>query len=179
MRWGEDMLRLCLFLLALNFDCFLSGLALGAAGIRSKPGAAALVAVISAAFFGLSLWLGEGLLVILPVKFLHKIGLAILLLLTLLWIAKFCGKGHGGMAGIWRAPHNLDVNDDKRLSSAEAVLLAFALALDSLGGGLAFGLLGEKPLLWSLSAGVLTYVLFFGANRLGWFVRRALKDGEQ
>lgn len=178
MQRGEDMLKLCLFLLVLNFDAFLSGLALGVAGIRAKAGAAALVALFSAGFFGASLWLGEGLLSFLPVNFLHKVGLVILVLLTLLWIGKFCGKDRGGFAGMWRTPQNLDVNADKHLSTAEAALLALALALDSLGGGLAFGLLGEKPLLWSGLAAVLTYALFMSANWLGRFVRRAVKEDE-
>lgn len=169
------MLKLCLFLLLLNFDCFLSGLAIGVAGIRVKSMAAALVALCSAVFFGCSLWFGESLLSILPVSFMNKLGLFLLILLTLLWIIKFCGKGRGGVAGIWRRPHNLDANADKHLSPAESLLLAVALALDSLGGGLAFGLLGEHPLFWSLMSAAVTYALFIGANWLGRFVRLGLK----
>lgn len=175
--WGEDMLELCLFLLVLNFDCFLCGLALGVAGIKVSRPAACLVAACSALFFGGSLLLGEVLLVLLPLDFLHDIGLALLLLLIVVWLLQFCGGRSADSVGkFWRRPQNLDTNTDKNLSGGEAVLLALALGVDSLGGGLAFGLLGEKPLFWTLLAAVMTYVLLFSANKLGRLLLQNLRQ---
>lgn len=170
------MLKLGLFLLLLNFDSLLSGLALGVAGIRVRAAAGALVALFSALFLGTALWLGNGLLGLLPVDLLHKLGLGLLVGLTVLWIGEFCLNKHGGLVGIWRTPCELDVNSDKYLSLPEAALLAFALAVDSLGGGLALGLLGENPLLWGVFSGVIAYVMFMGANFLGRELRLLAKD---
>lgn len=170
------MLKLGLFLLVLNFDSLLSGLALGVAGIRVRPSAGGLVALFSAAFLGAALWLGNGLLGLLPVDLLHKLGLGLLVGLTLLWIGEFCLNKHGGLVGIWRTPYELDADCDKYLSLAEAALLAFALAVDSLGGGLALGLLGQNPLFWSMLSGGIAYVMFMGANLLGRELRFAVRD---
>lgn len=174
--WGDFMFKLVLFLLVLNFDAFITGLALGVAGISVKPTAGAMVAVVSAAFFAVALWLGNGLLLFLPVDLLHKLGLLLLGILTLLWIVKFCRQKNGHMAGVWRAPRALDANADKYLSMPEAALLALALALDSLGGGLAFGLLGQNALLWGGAAALLGYVMFMGANLLGKDLRCVVKS---
>ena len=105
------MLELFCFLLALNFDCFLCGLALGVTGIRISTLAALLVAGCSAFCFGAAMALGGGLLAWLPVRFLHDLGLALLLLLTLGWIVSFCAKkSERGLAGLWRRPEKLDAN---------------------------------------------------------------------
>lgn len=170
-------MELCLFLLVLNFDCFLCGLALGVAGIKVSRPAAFLVAACSALFFGGSLLMGEALLVLLPLDFLHDIGLALLLLLILLWLLQFCGgKSADGVGKFWRRPQNLDINTDKSLSGSEAVLLSAALGVDALGGGLAFGLLGEKPLFWTLLAAVMTFGLLFSANKLGRLLLQNLRQ---
>lgn len=172
------MPELFCFLLALNFDCFLSGLALGVSGIRISTRAGLLVAGCSAFCFGVTMALGEQLLTWLPVKFLHSLGLVLLLLLTLGWIVSFCGKrGEGGLSNLWRRPEKLDSNADKTLSAVEAFLLSLALALDNLSGGLAFGLLGEKPALWAGLAAAVTFTLLAGANMLGRLLMRELKRG--
>ena len=171
------MLELCLFLLVLNIDCFLCGLAIGVAGIKVSRPAACLVAGCSALFFGVSLLMGETLLVLLPFDFLHEIGLGLLLLLIVVWLLKFCGgKSADSVGKFWRRPENLDSNTDKNLSGGEAVLLALALGVDSLGGGLAFGLLGEEPLFWTLLAAVITFVLLFSANKLGRLLLQNLRQ---
>lgn len=170
------MFKLGLFLLLLNFDSLLSGLALGLAGIRVRPSAGVLVAGLSAAFFGVTLWLGNGLLTLLPVDLLHKLGLGLLIGLTLLWIGEFCLNRRGGLSALWRAPRELDVNCDKYLSLPEAAFLALALAVDSLGGGLALGLLGENPLFWSLLSGALAYAMFMGADFLGRELRLTVRE---
>lgn len=172
------MRELFCFLLALNFDCFLSGLALGVSGIRISMRASLLVAGCSAFCFGTTMALGEQLLAWLPVEFLHSLGLVLLLLLTLGWIVSFCGKkGGNGISGLWRRPEKLDSNADKTLSAMEAFLLSLALALDNISGGLAFGLLGEKPALWAGMAAAVTFALLAGANMLGRLLVRELKRG--
>lgn len=173
MRGVIFMLKFGLFLLVLNFDALVSGLALGVAGIRVRPAAGGLVAGVSALFFGVALALGGSLAALFPVNLLHKLGLVLLAGLTLLWLGKFCGANRGGLAGIWRRPHQLDTNADKYLSLPEAALLALALALDSLSGGLAFGLLGQHILCWTALSGALAWAMFMGANRLGRVVVQA------
>lgn len=168
------MVKLLLFLLLVNFDVMVAALALGAALIRVKFAASVLVAAVSAAFFGVALVLGGSLAVIFPVDIMHDLGLVLLALLTLLWLKKFCGQERGGLAGIWRRPHRLDVNADKFLSLPEALLLAVAVGLDSTSGGLAFGLLGHQNPLWMLLCAAVAWLMFVGGNRLGREICRAL-----
>lgn len=161
------MLKYIMFLVVLNFDAFVSGLALGLGGIMVKSAAGVLVAVVSSVVFAVSLGFGAALVNLLPVVLLHRLGILLLLFLTLLWLIKFCGPSHGGLAGIWRCGEQLDANADQNLAMGEAALLAVALSLDSLGGGLAFGLLGQEPLLWGLMSALVAWVMFVGANWLG------------
>ena len=136
------MWELCLFLLLLNFDAFLTGLAFGFAGVRITSGACLLVAALSALYL----------------------------------IAKYCGQNsRNGLAGLWRRPEAVDNNADKRITPKEAALLGVALALDSLGGGLALGILLENVWLYTLLSAVFCYILLVFANRLAYYIARNLQ----
>lgn len=164
-----------LFVLLLNFDVFVSGLALGMSGICVRPAAGALVAGVSAGCFAVAGLLGAWFAAIFPMELLQRLGLILVVAITALWLMKFYGKERGGLAGIWRTPDKLDKNDDKRLAWAEGVVLAFAAALDSLSGGVAFGLLGKNTLFWGAVSFAVAWLMFMGANRLVQAVRNNIK----
>lgn len=165
------MWELCLFLLLLNFDAFLTGLAFGFAGVRITPGACLLVAALSALFLAAAMNVGGWLFSWLHAEWLSRLALVFLLLFTLYLIAKYCGRdSRSGLSGLWRRPDKLDNNADKRISTREAALLGVALALDSLGGGLALGVLLEHVWLYTLLSALFCYFLLAFANRLGCYI---------
>ena len=115
------MLELCLFLLLLNFDAFLTGLAFGFAGVRITNAACLLVSGLGALFLGLSMSAGGWLSALLHTELLSRLALVFLLLFTLYLIVKYCGKeGRGQLGGLWRRPARLDNNADKQISPGEA-----------------------------------------------------------
>ena len=96
------MLELCLFLLLLNFDAFLTGLAFGFAGVRITNAACLLVSGLGALFLGLSMSAGGWLSALLHTELLSRLALVFLLLFTLYLIVKYCGKeGRGQLGGLW------------------------------------------------------------------------------
>ncbi len=170
------MWELCLFLLLLNFDAFLTGLAFGFAGVRITSGACLLVAALSALFLALAMNVGGWLFAWLHAEILSKLALGFLLCFTLYLIAKYCGQNsRNGLAGLWRRPEAVDNNADKRITPKEAALLGVALALDSLGGGLALGILLENVWLYTLLSAVFCYILLAFANRLAYYIARNLQ----
>ena len=95
------MLELCLFLLLLNFDAFLTGLAFGFAGVRITNAACLLVSGLGALFLGLSMSAGGWLSALLHTELLSRLALVFLLLFTLYLIVKYCGKeGRGQLGGL-------------------------------------------------------------------------------
>lgn len=165
------MWELCLFLLLLNFDAFLTGLSFGVAGVKITSPACLLVAVLSALFFAAAMGLGDWLFAWLPTELLSRLALVFLLLFTVYLIAKYCGQGSkSGLSGLWRRPAALDNNADKCISLKEAALLGVALALDSLAGGLALGILLDDFLLYVLLSAIFCYYLLAFANRLGQYI---------
>lgn len=170
------MPELCLFLLVLNFDTFLTGLAFGVAGIMMTWGARAVIGACSAGFFGLAMWLGGLLPAVLPLESLQALASLVLLGCTLALVIKYCGRrSRGRLSGLWQRPAGLDSNADKRISPGEAVLLGVALALDTVAGGLAFGILDENALLGALLSGVICFVLLSLSNDLGHYTMRNLR----
>ena len=169
------MWELCLFLLLLNFDAFLTGLAFGFAGVRITSGACLLVAALSALFLALAMNVGGWLFAWLHAEILSKLALGFLLCFTLYLIAKYCGQNsRSGLAGLWRRPDRC-ANFDKRITPKEAALLGVALALDSLGGGLALGILLENVWLYTLLSAVFCYILLAFANRLAYYIAHNLQ----
>ncbi len=165
------MLELFLFLLLLNFDAFLTGLAFGIAGVRITMTACLLISSTTAIFFGCSMLLGTQLLAYFPFNILSKASFLFLLAFTVYLVAKYCGQSsRSSLAGLWRQPANLDNNADKRISAREAAVLGVALALDSLGGGLAFGLLQEAICLYTLLSAICCLVLLISSNLLGQYI---------
>ncbi len=162
------MWELCLFLLLLNFDAFLTGLAFGFAGVKITNPACLLVAALSALFLAAAMGLGGWLFAWLPTELLSRLALVFLLLFTVYLIAKYCGHGSkSGLNGLWQRPSALDNNADKRISLREAVALGVALALDSLAGGLALGILLDSFWLYAMLSAIFCYYLRALANRLG------------
>ena len=97
------MWELCLFLLLLNFDAFLTGLAFGFAGVRITNAACLLVSGLGALFLGLAMSAGGWLSALLHTELLSRLALVFLLLFTLYLIVKYCGKeGRGQLGGLWR-----------------------------------------------------------------------------
>ncbi len=165
------MLELCLFLLLLNFDAFLTGLAFGFAGVRITNAACLLVSGLGALFLGLAMSAGGWLCGWLQTELLSRLALGFLLLFTLYLIAKYCGKeGRGRLGGLWRRPARLDNNADKQISFGEAAWLGVALAVDSLGGGLALGMLLPGPWVSAALSAVFCFCLLAGANRLAYYI---------
>ena len=170
------MLELCLFLLLLNFDAFLTGLAFGFAGVRVTNGACLLVAALSALFLAAAMGAGGWLFGWLHTELLSKLALVFLLLFTLYLIGKYCGKeSRFGLAGLWRRPAAVDNNADKRISLREAAMLGVALAVDSLAGGLALGILVDNLWAYVLLSAIFCYFLLAFANQLGYYVAHNLQ----
>jgi putative Mn2+ efflux pump MntP len=171
------MLELCLFLLVLNFDAFLTGLAFGLVGIHITFAASVLIAGCSGLFFGGGMIFGGILLAILPYEAFHDLSLLFLFLLALFLIAKYCGKeSRGRFSGLWRNPEKQDSNADEVISAGEGVALGVAIAMDALVGGLAFGLIGENVPFWSALTALMCYILLVGANALGKFLQKNLRQ---
>lgn len=165
------MLERFLFLLLLNFDAFLTGMAFGIARVHIKITACCVIAAISALFFGLAMGLGIQIMACFPFEILSKISFLFLMAFTLYLIWKYCSQSsRSSFAGLWRQPEQVDNNADKKISAREAIVLGIALALDSLGGGLAFGLLRENIGVYTMLSGICCMALLFGANRLGQYI---------
>ncbi len=165
------MLELCLFLLLLNFDAFLTGLAFGFAGVRITNAACLLVSGLGALFLGLSMSAGGWLSALLHTELLSRLALIFLLLFTLYLIVKYCGKeGRGQLGGLWRRPARLDNNADKQISPGEAAWLGVALAVDSVGGGLALGMLLPGPWVSAGLSALFCFCLLAGSNRLAYYI---------
>lgn len=169
------MWELCLFLLLLNFDAFLTGLAFGFAGVRISNAACLLVAALSALFLAAAMRFGGWLAGWLQFAWLSKLALAFLLLFTLYLIVKYCRGTDNGLSGLWRRPAALDNNADKCISLKEAAWLGVALALDSLGGGLALGILLTRFWQYMLLSAIFCYALLAFANRLGGYIAHNLQ----
>jgi putative Mn2+ efflux pump MntP len=171
------MLELCLFLLVLNFDAFLTGLAFGLVGIHITFAASVLIAGCSGLFFGGGMIFGGILLSILPFEAFHDLSLLFLFLLALFLISKYCGKeSRGRFSGLWRNPEKQDSNADEVISAGEGVALGVAIALDALVGGLAFGFIGENVPFWASLTALMCYVLLVGANLLGKFLCKNMRN---
>ncbi len=163
--------ELCLFLLLLNFDAFLTGLAFGFAGVRITNAACLLVSGLGALFLGLSMSAGGWLSALLHTELLSRLALVFLLLFTLYLIVKYCGKeGRGQLGGLWRRPARLDNNADKQISPGEAAWLGVALAVDSVGGGLALGMLLPGPWVSAGLSALFCFCLLAGSNRLAYYI---------
>ncbi len=88
-------------------------------------------------------------------------------------IVKYCGKeGRGQLGGLWRRPARLDNNADKQISPGEAAWLGVALAVDSVGGGLALGMLLPGPWVSAGLSALFCFCLLAGSNRLAYYIVR-------
>lgn len=171
------MLELFVFLLVLNFDTFLTGLAFGVARIHITWGARLWIAGCSAVFFGFAMWCGGSLTELLPLESLRAPASLLLLVCTLAMVLKYCGQGaNSRINDMWQRPSGLDSNADKRLCPQEAVLLGVALALDALIGGLALGMLEGDAALGALLSGMICLGMLAAANDLGLYTMKNMCD---
>ena len=114
---------------------------------------------------------GGWLSALLHTELLSRLALVFLLLFTLYLIVKYCGKeGRGQLGGLWRRPARLDNNADKQISPGEAAWLGVALAVDSVGGGLALGMLLPGPWVSAGLSALFCFCLLAGSNRLAYYI---------
>ncbi|MFC4809361.1 sporulation membrane protein YtaF [Paenibacillus sp. GCM10023250] len=76
-------------------------------------------------------------------------------------------KRLGIVIQILRTPHIADVDRSGVISSSEAILLGFALSLDSFGAGLGAALVGFNPLLTALIISTASGLFLLAGMRLG------------
>lgn len=162
------MLELFVFLWVLHFDSFLTGLIYGLCGLKISKGSCAVAAVVSTAFFAAAIIFGQTLELFLPVGLLTKLAGLMLVCLTVLMVWKYCKGGYGEkISKIINEPDALDKNHDMQISVGECAMLSLALAIDALGGGMAFGILADHLEFWILLSAVMSFGFLYGANNLG------------
>ncbi len=196
-----NIFELCVFLFVLNLDTFLTGLSFGVVGIRISGRARLVVGGCSGIFFGTAMLCGERLNEAIPVESLQSAASMLLLICTLLVVMKYCGQGAGrrlkkgnsnntdankgnahkiengktGLNDMWRRPGKSDINADKSISVAEALLPGVALALDTLPGGVALGILQEQAFIGALLSGVICWAMLLTANELGLYTVKNIR----
>lgn len=195
-----EIFELCVFLLVLNLDTFLTGLSFGVVGIRISGWARLLVGGCSGIFFGIAMFCGERLNEAIPVAALQSMASIVLLVCTLLLVMKYCGLGAGErlkkadaynikdikninnikddksrLNDIWQRPAKSDSNADKSISLAEALLPGMALALDTLPGGVALGILQEQTFIGAILSGFICWAMLRVANELGLYTSKNIR----
>ena len=168
-QWGDGMiLQIIALAVAVNIDCSVTGMAYGLAGIRVTKGVRVLISLVAGLIFTLSLAAGDLLQTILPNRVAGIFSVALLLSYGCYLIYHNCKDNRkektaaeepdgqenpcaifsldlkflGIMIQVLRHPSNADCDNDKTISFSEALVLGAALSFDSLGAGLAFGVMG-------------------------------------
>ena len=203
--WGDGMvLEMAVLIFAVNLDSFITGLAYGLSGIVVSKGARITIALAAGMSFALSMAAGDLLAVILPVRFAQLFSCLILCCFGVYWLWKMKhqskkqsakkwqeGSPHpsgmdlvfqlkleflGVMVQILRQPNQVDYNQDAKITVGEALLLGVALSMDSLGAGLALGVMGCSPGITIAFTVILNFILLSLAvllgKRLGKFSRK-------
>ncbi len=155
-----------LFALALNLDSFTAGLAYGARRIVVPVPSLFIISAVSMAAVAVSMLGGEAVTAVLPVAFARRLGGLILVSIGF-WVLAQSRREKGesvppkrpapkaqgkvlqlrirplGLAvQVLKEPERADLDSSGIIQPREALLLGLALALDALGAGFAFSLLG-------------------------------------
>ena len=153
----------------LCLDALAVGMALGWGRIGLSRGAFVLAGACPAVALGFSLLCGRAAALLPGAEGLSVLGGAALAAMGLWMAGKSLTdrrKSGGGALGLLRHPAGGDRDGSGRIEAAEALPLAFALSVDLLGAGLAFGTVGGR---WSLPllVGVGHPLLLWCGLRLG------------
>ncbi len=180
-----ELLTYLLFALALNLDSFGAGMAYGTRQIKVPVLSLIIISLISVAAICISMLGGRCLLSFIPVSLAHRLG-GILLLLVGLWVLLQTrhGREHaektpvrktsggkvieirirplGLVIRVLKEPVLADLDKSGVISSAEALVLGTALAMDAFGAGFAVSILGFSLFATALVVGTghffLTYL---------------------
>ena len=158
--------------LALSLDSFACGLAYGASQIKVPLRSALIVAIICSLTLGFTLLLGSAVAPYISQTAVQYISFAILLTMMLLKLfdVRFILK-------VFEDEQAADNNKDKLLSKKEAISLALALSLDSLGVGFSAGMSGTNTvylIIFSLLIGASALLI---GQRTGTAAAHKVKDG--
>lgn len=181
----NNIMALLLLAFAVSLDSFSVGFTYGLRKMKIPLASIIIIACMSALTLLVSMFLGEVMSNLLSPEFAARIGGVILIGLGV-WVTfqTFRSKDHGkseaevvkekieekviasfemkyfGIAiNILKKPMEADIDRSGTITGKEAILLGFALSLDSFGAGLGAAMLGYNPLILALCIGVMSSLL--------------------
>ncbi len=179
-----SVLGVVLLAVSLSMDALGIGISYGIRGIRTPMVAKVIVCSISMAIMGLSILVGNVLLMVLSPIAAKLLGVGMLALLgafvvvQAFWkkeekprkpkketILNVMVKSLGITVKIIRNPPSCDFDSSKVLDAFEAVYLGVALSIDSVGVGISSAIIGMNTMLVPLASG-LFQLLFLSAGAL-------------
>lgn len=146
-----------LLCLGLSADSFSMGLNYGIRGICVSVSSRIIISLVSAFNMLLALWAGSFILLFADPVLAKAAGCAMLMLLGIFVI--FQGFTKNAISG--------DLDNNRRITWAEALYVGFALSVDSFGAGICFAVSGSGLLFLPLCSGACQFFLMQLGNFFG------------
>ncbi|WP_148133635.1 sporulation membrane protein YtaF [Candidatus Formimonas warabiya] len=180
------ILSMILFALAVSVDGFGVGFAYGLKNIIIPRGSLLLINLISSVVIAVSMFFGKIVVIFISLETARLIGAVLLagmglFMLFHAWVQKKEEMALpredtlllrlripplGILVQILKEPTKADMDKSGIIDFREALLLGFALAMDALGSGFAFAVVGFPPILTAISVGVCQFMMVSAAGRL-------------
>lgn len=175
---------LVLMAFSLSLDALGVSLSYGLRRVRIPLGSLLTISLVSAAYFGVACLFGSAMFALLPASTARFIGILLLALLCL-WmsaqtllsprkvqekpqtLARLSLQSLGITVTIIRNPMLADMDSSNSIDCREAVFLASALSMDSVGIGVSYAMMGSFSLLAPLLVGLFQLTFTCLGNNLG------------
>ncbi|TMN23788.1 sporulation membrane protein YtaF [Lentibacillus cibarius] len=175
--------RLILLVIGVSIDGFGAGMSYGMRKVHIPYTALVIIMLCSGFVVYLSMTIGTLLMTFIPAGLTDKIGGIILFGIGLYCLFNVLRNGYDTTADttpdsetwnhvktVIKEPRQADIDQSGNISTMEAVLLGFALAVDAFGAGLGAAMLGYAPLLTAASIALMSGLFLFCGVRMGVFL---------